>query len=84
MKYALTAASLLALAAAVGPGLNYSPDTLTAADGDVVSFTFGAGHDVVSGTFDSPCQNNGMIYSGMPNEGDIFSVTINGTDPLWM
>jgi plastocyanin len=90
MKYTLTAASLLALAAAevhevtVGPGLSYSPDTVTAAQGDVVQFKFGSGHDVVSGSFDSPCENNGKIYSGMPSDGDVFSVTIDNTDPIWM
>ena len=90
MKYALTAASFLALVAAethqvtVGPGLNYSPNTVTAADGDIVQFTFGSGHDVVSGSFGSPCENDGKIYSGNPNDGDVFSVTINGTDPIWM
>ena len=90
MKYALAAASLLALVAAethqvtVGPGLLYSPDSLTAANGDVVQFTFGSGHDVVSGSFSSPCQDDGKVYSGLPNDGDVFSVTINGTDPLWM
>lgn len=90
MKYAFTVAALSAIASAathqvqVGPGLSYSPDSLTASDGDVVQFTFGSGHDVVSGSLDSPCQPSGGVYSGMPNDGDVFSVTVNGTDPVWI
>lgn len=68
----------------VGPGLNFSPDTVTAQQGDVVNFKFGSGHNVVSGSFDSPCQPDGKIYSGSPNDGDVFSVTVNGTDPTWI
>ncbi|RMD42465.1 hypothetical protein DV735_g2684, partial [Chaetothyriales sp. CBS 134920] len=90
MKYTLAASYLLALVAAethqvtVGPGLSYSPDSLTAAEGDVVEFTFGEGHDVVSGSFDAPCQYDGSIYSGDPSDGEVFSVTINSTDPIWI
>jgi len=68
----------------VGPSLSFSPDSVTAAEGDIVSFKFGSGHDVASGSFDSPCQPDGKIYSGEPNEGDVFSVTVNGTDPIWI
>ena len=91
MKTTLTFGSALvatALAATyditIGPGLNYSPDSITAAEGDIVSFTFGSGHNVVSGSFDSPCQPDGTIYSGDGSDGDVFSVTINGTDPIWL
>jgi plastocyanin len=90
MKYALTSLAFASLTLAalhqvtVGPGLSYSPDTVTAAEGDIVQFTFGAGHNVVSGSFDSPCQPNGQIYSGSPNEGDVFSVTISSTDSIWI
>lgn len=36
----------------VGPGLSFSPDTISnAQEGDIVQFKFGSGHDVVSGTF---------------------------------
>lgn len=90
MKYffALSALAVTTLAAVhevtVGPGLNYSPDTVNADDGDIITFTFGSGHNVVSGSFDSPCQPSGGIYSGDPQDGDKFSVTLNGTDPLWI
>lgn len=90
MKSTLIASSFIASALAathevtIGPGLSYSPDTVTAAQGDIVSFKFGSGHNVVSGAFGSPCQPDGNIYSGNANEGDVFSVTINGTDPIWI
>lgn len=91
MKYAYTTLSLAALAVAqqtyqvqVGPGFIYSPDSLTAAEGDIVQFTFGSGHDVVSGSFDSPCSPDGMVNSGRPSDGEVFSVTINSTDPMWI
>ncbi|RMZ79888.1 hypothetical protein DV738_g2941, partial [Chaetothyriales sp. CBS 135597] len=90
MKYTLAASYLLALVAAethqvtVGPGLSYTPDSLTAAEGDVVEFTFGQGHDVVSGKFDQPCQYDGTISSGQLGDGEVFSVTINSTDPIWI
>ena len=90
MRYSFAFAALSAVALAkvievqVGPGLDYSPDTVQAADGDTVSFKFGSGHDVVSGSFDSPCQPSGGIYSGNPSEGQMFNVEINGTDPIWI
>ena len=90
MKYAYTTLSLAALALAethqvqVGPGNNYSPDTLTAAAGDIVQFTFGSGHNVVSGPFDQPCQPDGTVYSGEPDEGEVFSMIVTSADPMWI
>lgn len=91
MKYAYTTLSLAAFTVAqqtyqvqVGPGLSYSPDSVTAAEGDIVQFTFGSGHDVVSGAFDSPCQPDGVVSSGMGTDGQVFSVTINSTDAMWI
>ena len=90
MKYAYTTLSLAILALAetfevqVGPGNNYSPDSITAAEGDIVQFSFGSGHNVVSGPFDQPCQPDCMVYSGEPNEGDVFSLTVTSSDPMWI
>jgi plastocyanin len=91
MKYAYSALPLAALTVAqqtiqvqIGPGLSYTPDTVTAAEGDIVQFTFGSGHDVVSGSFDSPCEADGMVSSGLGSDGQVFSVTVNSTDPIWM
>lgn len=68
----------------VGPGNIFTPDTVTAAQGDVVRFRFGSGHNVVSGKFDTPCQPDNVIYSGSPRDGDVFSVTVNNTNPIWI
>lgn len=91
MQYAISLSALVAIAFSatheitVGPGLNYQPDSLTASSGDIVAFKFSSvEHDVVSGSFDSPCQPDGNIYSGDGSDGDVFSVTINGTDPIWI
>lgn len=40
-----------------GGGLDYSPESTTAAVGDTIDFVFrGRSHDVVQGAFDKPCQ----------------------------
>lgn len=94
MQYALAASTLLfattVLGAthevSVGPGLIYSPDSISdVAEGDWVSVTFGAGHDLVQSTFAEPCQAmDGGIYSGpSPQGGDVFSFEVNSTDPMW-
>ena len=71
----------------VGPGLKFTPDSLTAAEGDWVEFTFGSGHSVAQSSFDAPCvpiEGSTAVYSGFPNDGDIWRVMINSTDPLWL
>ncbi|KAJ9616569.1 hypothetical protein H2200_000288 [Cladophialophora chaetospira] len=71
----------------VGPGLVFTPDTVTAAEGDWVEFTFGSGHSVAQSSFDAPCVpiSGGMgVFSGFPNQGDIWRIQINSTDPLWL
>jgi hypothetical protein len=94
MQYALAASTILfastTLAAIhevqVGPGLAFNPDSISdVAEGDWISVTFGAGHDIAQSTFASPCQAmEGGIYSGpSPNDGDVFSWQVNSTDPAW-
>lgn len=71
----------------VGPGLTFTPDTVQAAVGDWVEFTFGSGHSVASSSFAAPCvpnENGTSVYSGFPNDGDIWRIQINSTDPLWL
>jgi plastocyanin len=71
----------------VGPGLTFTPDTVTAAEGDWVEFTFGSGHSVAQSSFDAPCvpiQGDAFVYSGFPNDGDVWRIQVNGTDPLWL
>jgi hypothetical protein len=94
MQYALAASTILfastALAAVhqvqVGPGLIFNPDSISdVAEGDTIDVTFGAGHDIVQSTFDSPCEAmEGAIFSGpSPSDGDVFSFEVNSTDPMW-
>ncbi|KAK7897846.1 hypothetical protein LTR67_004477 [Exophiala xenobiotica] len=71
----------------VGPGLTFTPDSVKAAVGDWVEFTFGSGHSVASSTFGAPCvpmDDGSSIYSGFPNDGDVWRIQINSTDPLWL
>ncbi|EXJ61850.1 hypothetical protein A1O7_02280 [Cladophialophora yegresii CBS 114405] len=71
----------------VGPGLTFTPDTVTAAEGDWVEFTFGSGHSVAQSSFDAPCvpmDGGAGVYSGFPNNGDIWRIQVNNTDPLWL
>ncbi|KEF56872.1 uncharacterized protein A1O9_07062 [Exophiala aquamarina CBS 119918] len=71
----------------VGPGLTFTPDSLTAAEGDWVQFTFGSGHSVAQSSFDAPCVPlaSGMgVYSGFPNDGDVWRFQVNSTDPIWL
>ncbi|OAL38934.1 hypothetical protein AYO20_01685 [Fonsecaea nubica] len=71
----------------VGPGLTFTPDTVTAAKGDWVEFTFGEGHSVAQSSFDAPCvpiSGGAGVYSGFPNDGDVWRIQVNSTDPLWL
>jgi len=71
-------------------GLAYSPNSISASVGDVLQFTFfPTNHSVVMGDFGNPCAPaaTGGFFSGfMPvgsGEGaQIFSVTVNSTDPI--
>jgi plastocyanin len=71
----------------VGPALTFTPDTVTAAQGDWVEFTFGEGHSVAQSSFASPCvpiNGSSYVYSGFPNDGDVWRIQVNSTDPLWL
>jgi len=73
-------------------GLSFSPNSTTAAMGDILEFHFyPRKHNVVRGTFAAPCSQGTMttgFYSGyMPvtaGEGpQVFQVTVNDTNPIW-
>ncbi|RMJ20133.1 hypothetical protein CDV36_000237 [Fusarium kuroshium] len=68
-------------------GLKYTPDTITAAKGDIIEFHFDSMHTVVAGDFNKPCTpaTSGGFYSGeLPASGSsFFSITINNTDPIF-
>jgi len=71
----------------VGPGLTFTPDSVTAAQGDWVEFTFGSGHSVAQSSFAAPCvpmSGSAGVYSGFPSDGDIWRIQVNSTDPLWL
>jgi len=87
----ISAASLLSLASAanfnvqVGPGLTYTPNTVTgAAKGDTITFTFQSVHDVVQMSLDNPCQPlaNGISVS-QQTEGGTFVATLESADPQY-
>lgn len=66
-------------------GLAFTPNSVTAAKGDTLEFHFsGSTHDVVSGSFSSPCSDNNGVNSGYPGSSDVFQVMVNSTDPMWM
>jgi len=71
----------------VGPGLTFTPDSVTAAQGDWVEFTFGSGHSVAQSSFAAPCvpmSGSAGVYSGFHSDGDIWRIQVNSTDPLWL
>ena len=74
-------------------GFTFSPNTLTAAQGDTVNFHFYPGdHSVSQSTFDAPCVpipgnaiSSGFINpTGTGEASTMFSVTINDTTPIWI
>jgi plastocyanin len=81
-----SAASSVHTVAVGKDGLAFTPDTLTAAKGDIIEFTFGQGHSVELSTFSNPCNpvDTGAIYSGFPTASDMFTVTVNDTNPMWL
>jgi len=89
----LSAAALSSLAYAAdiqvtvgASGLTYSPDTVTAAVGDTVSFHFSRSrHSVVEAAFDTPCQPlaNGFGVPAQSSSDAVFTVTVTDTNPLF-
>lgn len=69
-------------------GLKYSPETITAAAGDIVQFDFindSLNHSVVQSSFNSPCKPmNGGLWSGYVSSGKSFSVKISNSNPMWI
>lgn len=78
---------------AVGNGaLAYSPNNITAAKGETVEFHFYAPlHSVAQGDFATPCTPSangtgffsGDISTSSGQNVDVFTVTINDTNPIW-
>ncbi|KAK3312199.1 hypothetical protein B0H66DRAFT_395551 [Apodospora peruviana] len=73
-------------------GLSFTPDSVTAAKGDVLEYHFHAPlpHSVTMGDFSTPCNpaKTGGFYSGVVQTAsgentNVFSVTVNSTDPIF-
>ncbi|KAF3491048.1 uncharacterized protein GIQ15_00565 [Arthroderma uncinatum] len=67
-------------------GLTFTPNKIVADLHDQVVFKFSkGGHDVSSGPFNNPCKpESNSLYSGKLNEGDVFSVNVTSTNPVWI
>jgi plastocyanin len=71
----------------VGPALDFTPDTVKAAVGDWIEYTFTGGHSVAQSSFGAPCMpisGSAGVFSGFPNNGDVWRFQVNSTDPLWL
>lgn len=69
-------------------GLKFDPQTLTAAKGDIVIFTFYPSHDVAQASFSDPCKPSSNGFYGGPfgqtdNGKKKFVYTVNSTDPIY-
>lgn len=68
-------------------GLNFAPNSLTAAIGDQIEFHFASSdHSVAEGSSSNPCRPSGdsAFYSGFVKPGgEPFTVTVNSTHPMW-
>ena len=67
-------------------GFVFTPDIITAGEGDVIEFVIQSGHSVARSSFDNPCApiSGAGIYSGAISSMETFSVTVNSTDPIWL
>jgi plastocyanin len=70
--------------------LTFAPSTSTADTGDTVTFHFyPKNHNVIQGTFDSPCQpaDGGFFSGNIPSDkgenGTTFTITVEDSDPIW-
>lgn len=77
------------VATGVAPVLGYSPESIVAAQGDVVLFVFmQKNHTVTQSTFAAPCNKmeGGMDSGFMPNPdgkaGVTWNMTVSTTEPL--
>jgi len=72
-------------------GFTFNPDSVVVAAGKKVVFQFYPGdHSVNQASFDAPCQpsNGSGFASGFVNSNsgpasNVFTVTVNNTDPIW-
>ena len=78
--------------------LAFSPNSITANQGDMIQFQFRAGnHTVTQSTFDQPCMpinmftNNTGVYSGFMDVSasaamgqiPVYTISVQNTNPMW-
>ncbi|PVF98797.1 hypothetical protein CPB86DRAFT_784438 [Serendipita vermifera] len=74
----------------VGPGLTYTPDHVTAASGDTVTFHFLPGqHTVTQSSFENPCARlsdgfDSGLRPGSSDGSDTYVVNVTDTTPVWI
>ena len=63
-------------------GLVFTPNTITAAQNDIVQFVFASGHSVTQSDLSDPCTPlSGGFNSGFSNaNGDVWNLTVTTTD----
>jgi plastocyanin len=101
MHLAFVSATLAALATTAsaanfqvqvgGASIAFTPDTVNAAPGDTVTFTFGPkNHSVTQSSFAAPCQPlaggiDSLFQPVAANAAQVpsFSILVNATTPLW-
>ncbi|THX67099.1 hypothetical protein D6D05_09978 [Aureobasidium pullulans] len=71
-------------------GLVFSPNSTTAAVGDIVTFHFyPRAHGVARSSYSSPCAamdngfNSGFVKVASGESNTTFTITVNNTDPIW-
>ncbi|KAK6334467.1 hypothetical protein TWF730_003681 [Orbilia blumenaviensis] len=67
-------------------GLNFSPDSITAKQGDTVQFVFrGGNHTVTQAAFDKPCNpvTRGFSSGFTGSTSESFSIILANTDPIY-
>jgi len=66
-------------------GFVFTPNTVTAASGDTVTFQFAGAHSATQSSFNDPCDPlSGGFDSGILASSQSFSVQINDTQPVWV
>lgn len=88
--HTVTVGGMKPLQTGMAPKLEYNPESITAAIGDMVMFVFmQKNHTVTQSTFADPCRKmaGGMDSGFMPNpEGKLgvnWNMTVETTEPLW-
>lgn len=90
MTHTVTVGGLKPVATGMAPALVYTPESITAAVGDMVMFVFmQKNHTVTQSTFEDPCRkmDGGMDSGFQPNpegkDGVTWNMTVETTEPLW-